>query len=56
MKKNKAIYIPIKDFVILFLSRLPFGCCLKYCWSKYKPFRKLYKEGVHKLQEEMDII
>ena len=56
MKKNKAIYIPLKDYIFLFLSRVPFGCCLKFCWPKYKPFQNLYKKGVHKLEKEMDIV
>ncbi len=27
IKMNKAIYIPLKDYILLFLSRLPFGHC-----------------------------
>ena len=56
IKKNKAIYIPLKDFILLFLSRLPLGCCFKFCWPKYQPFKKLYEEGKTKLENEMDIV
>ena len=35
VKKNKAIYISLKDYIILLLSRLPLGCCFKFCWPKY---------------------
>ena len=42
IKKNKAIYIPLKDYILLFLSRIPFGCCFKFCWLKYQPFHKLF--------------
>jgi hypothetical protein len=45
MKKNKAIYIPLKDYILLFLSRLPFGCCFKFCWPKYQPFKNLFEKG-----------
>ena len=37
IKNNKAIYIPLKDFIFLYLSRLPFFCCFKFCWPKHKP-------------------
>ena len=56
IKKNKAIYIPLKDYILLFFSRLPLGCCLKYCWPKYKSFHKLFEEGKSKLEGEMDIV
>ena len=29
IQKNKAIYISFKDFILLFISRFSFGCCLK---------------------------
>ena len=56
IKKNKAIYITLKDYIFLFLSRTPFGCCFKFCWPKYQPFQKLFEEGSTKLEKEMDIV
>jgi hypothetical protein len=35
MKKNRAIYIPIKDYILLFLSQLPICFFFKFCWPKY---------------------
>ena len=34
-KKNRAIYVPLKDYIFLFLSRFPLGSCFKFCWPKY---------------------
>jgi len=56
IRKNKLIYIRLKDYVALFLSELPGGCCMKYCWPKYKYFNKLIKKGKEKLDEEMNIV
>ena len=54
--KNKAIYISLKDFIFLFISRLPLGSCLKFCWPKFQPFQKLFEKGKEKLEMEMDIV
>ena len=54
--KNKAIYISLKDFIFLFLSRISFSCYLKFCWPKYQPFTKLFEKGKEKLEMEMDIV
>ena len=32
VRKNRAIYIPLKDYILLFLSSLPFGSYFKFCW------------------------
>ena len=56
IRKNKLIYIRLKDYVSLFLSQLPGGCCMKYCWPNYKYFNKLIKKGREKLDEEMNIV
>ena len=54
-KKNRAIYVPLKDYIFLFLSRLPLGSCFKFCWPKYQSFKKLFEKGKDKLEMEMDI-
>ena len=56
MKKNRAIYIPLKDYFLLFLTRLPGGFCYKFCWPKYFIFKKLFWKGKNKLEKEMDIV
>jgi hypothetical protein len=56
IQKNRSIYIPLKDYLFLFLSRLPFGCSFQFCWSKYQPFHKLFEEGQTKLNEELDVV
>ena len=35
VKKNRAIYIPLKDYILLFFSRFPFCRCFRICWPKY---------------------
>ena len=40
----------MKDYILLYFSRLPLGSCFKYCWPKYKSFDKLYEEGSVKLE------
>ncbi len=55
-QKNKLIYIPLKDYILLFLSRLPGGICFKFCWSKFKQYQILFNQGKQKLEKEMDII
>jgi len=56
IRKNKLIYIRLKDYIALFFSEMPGGCCLQYCWPKYKFFKSLIKKGREKLDEEMNIV